>query len=225
MENEVLYDKKYTCPLCESKFTTKKTRPSRLKVIRQDEDFYKQYEGVNPNYYLVNICPSCGYAFTDNFGKLTPEKVEIIKTNVTDKWTERDFGVIRDWNMALESFKLGFLCGKLKEENLNVLAGLLLHIAWLYREAEDEQNELRFIENARDFYLEVYEKDTSGDINLARLLYLLGELEKRLGNEKKAVTWFSRIVNDKKISDAGIIRMARDRWQELRAKKGRGDEN
>ncbi len=219
MSDDVLYDKKYNCPLCKVVFYSKKTRPSRLKVVKQDDDFNKKYEGVNPNYYLVNVCPACGYAYTDNFSNLKPDKAEVIKSNITEKWNKRDFSGIRDWNMALECFKLGYLCGRLKEENPNVLAGLLLHIAWLYREAEDEENEQRFLKSARDYYLEVYEKDTSGQVNLARLLYLLGELEKRLGNEKKAVNWFSRIVNDKKINDAGIIRMARDRWQDLRSKK------
>lgn len=222
MVDEILYDKNYTCALCKVKFTTKKARQGRLKILRQEEDFYKEYKKINPNYYLVNICPECGYAFTDNFSELKPDKIDIIKENVTDKWNKRDFGGIRDWHMAVEALKLGFLCGRLKEEDLNVLAGILLHIAWLYREAEDKENEKRFLENARDYYLNVYQNDISGNINLARLLYLLGELEKRIGNEKEAVNWFSRIVNDKKIMDAGIIRMARERWQELRAKKREG---
>ena len=218
MVAEILYDKTYKCPLCTIKFSTKKARQGRLKVVKQDKDFCKHYESVNPNYYLVNVCPSCGYAFTDNFEQLTPAKKEVIKERISEKWSERDFGGIRDWNMALESMKLGFLCGRLKEENKNVLAGLVLHIAWIYRKAGYEKEEKRFLQNAKKLYLEVYEKDTSAEVNVARLLYLLGELERRLGNEKVAVNWFSRIVSDKKIKDPGIIKMARESWQDLRAK-------
>ena len=43
-----------------------------------------------------------------------------------------------------------------------------------------------------------------------------GDLNRRLGNDREAILYFARIINDKSINDAGIIRMARERWQDMR---------
>ena len=49
-----------------------------------------------------------------------------------------------------------------------------------------------------------------------KLMFLIGELYRRLGEAKTAVKWFSRVVNDKKIVDAAMIRASRDMWQQVR---------
>lgn len=55
-----------------------------------------------------------------------------------------------------------------------------------------------------------------------RLLYLIGELYRRLGKEKQAIIYFSRVIARKKETiEKGIVNMAYDRWQEiLEEKKG-----
>ncbi|ASA96771.1 MULTISPECIES: DUF2225 domain-containing protein [Anoxybacillus] len=53
-----------------------------------------------------------------------------------------------------------------------------------------------------------------------RLLYLIGELYRRLGKEKQAVIYFSRVIARKKETiEKGIVNMAYDRWQEIREEK------
>ena len=55
--------------------------------------------------------------------------------------------------------------------------------------------------------------ETEGmDLNNARLMYLMGELNRRLKRFPDAVKWFSRIINDRKIMDAGMIRASREQW-------------
>ncbi|MNP78330.1 hypothetical protein D3C76_1759170 [compost metagenome] len=50
----------------------------------------------------------------------------------------------------------------------------------------------------------------------ARLMYLIGELHRRTGNNNDAVKWFSRVINDKRIMDAAMIRACREQWALLR---------
>ncbi|MNL78852.1 hypothetical protein D3C87_2053350 [compost metagenome] len=50
------------------------------------------------------------------------------------------------------------------------------------------------------------------DVNNAKLMYLMGELNRRLSRYNEAVKWFSRIINDRKIMDAGMIRASREQW-------------
>jgi hypothetical protein len=54
------------------------------------------------------------------------------------------------------------------------------------------------------------------NINNARLMYLIGELHRRLDEPYEAVKWFARVVNDKRIMDAGMIKASREAWQSLR---------
>ncbi|MNP73509.1 hypothetical protein D3C76_1702310 [compost metagenome] len=47
-------------------------------------------------------------------------------------------------------------------------------------------------------------------------MYLIGELHRRVGDYNNAVKWFSRVINDKKIMDAAMIRASREQWAVLR---------
>jgi uncharacterized protein len=48
------------------------------------------------------------------------------------------------------------------------------------------------------------------------LMFLIGELNKRLERYHEAVRWFSRVVNDKRIMDGAMIRASREQWHALR---------
>ena len=53
----------------------------------------------------------------------------------------------------------------------------------------------------------------------------LGELHRRLGQYHEAVRWFGRVINDKKIVDASMIRASREMWQMIREDMtGKGQE-
>ncbi|WP_318263836.1 DUF2225 domain-containing protein [Peribacillus simplex] len=51
----------------------------------------------------------------------------------------------------------------------------------------------------------------------ARILYLAGEISRRLGKEKAAIKYFSFVFErQKNAREASIIQMARDSFQELK---------
>jgi len=197
---------------CKSPYQTSKVRPSFKKSTGSDSDFCVHYKEYNPDYYVVRVCPKCGFAFTENFSdKWTPLQTQEMKSKVTAHWNNRDYGGERSWEEALETYKLALLCAQIKGEKERIIAGLLHHIAWLYRYKGETQLEQKFLQFALDAYITVYE--TEGlELNNARLMYLMGELNRRLCNYHEAVKWFSRIINDKRIMDAAMIHHSREQW-------------
>lgn len=209
---EPLYEISVKCTYCENSYKTMKVRPSFKKASKTDTDFCVHYKDINPDFYVVRVCPFCGYAHTENFSdKWKPAQREDFYERVAQNWSMRNYCGERTWEDTLLSYKLALLSAQIKEEKSRVVAGLLHHLAWLYRSKGDWEQEERFLTFALDAYVSVYE--TEGlDLNNARLMYLIGELNRRLSRFNEAVKWFSRIINDRKIMDAGMIRASREQW-------------
>lgn len=213
---EPLYRVKEVCTYCEKDFETSRVRSSLKKAAYTDTDFFVRYRYANPDHYVVSVCPHCGYARTENFSATLSAAVRThFELMIVKNWNHRDYGGERSWEDAMTTYKLALLCAQIKKEKDRVVAGLLHHIAWLYREKGDTEQELRFLENALAAYVKVYELE-GGTVNNARLMYLMGELNRRLGHYNDAVKWFSRVVNDKKIMDSAMIRASRDQWAATR---------
>ena len=71
---EPLYESTITCICCEMDFVTSRVRPSFKKAISMDSDFCGHYRNdMNPDYYVVRVCPQCGFASTHHGNKLTEE--------------------------------------------------------------------------------------------------------------------------------------------------------
>lgn len=212
-----LFQAKIKCACCDNEFLSSRVRPSFKKALRTDTDFCCYYKDeVNPDFYVVRVCPLCGFASTENaMQQLNLRQKEAYLNKMGTSWVHRDYGGARTWEQALETYKLALLCAQVIGEKDRVVAGLLHHIAWLYRMKENQEQEQRFLRFALDAYIKVFELE-GGNVNNARLMYLIGELHKRLDEPYQAVKWFARVVNDKKIMDAGMIRASREQWQNLR---------
>ncbi|MDO7907095.1 DUF2225 domain-containing protein [Paenibacillus sp. JX-17] len=216
MELKPLYQLKVSCVHCEHEFMTSRVRPSFKKAIRTDSDFCAYYKSENPDFYVVRVCPQCGFASTEHsMERLTDAQKQRFSEQVSSRWQPRDYSEERTWEHALETYKLALLCAQIIGEKERIIASLLQHIAWLYRYREEHEQELRFLNFSLESYVRVYELEGAG-ANNARLLYLIGELNRRIGNFHEAVRWFSRVINDQSIVDAAMIRASREQWAVLR---------
>lgn len=196
---EAFYEKKLTCILCSKPFISQRVR-SRFSIPFQvDSDFCPHYRAgnYNPHFYYINVCPDCGFAFSEEFSDQFPRGAkELIGVQITSHWTKRDFGQIRDIQQALESYKLAILSGSLKQEKNAVLAGLCLRLAWLYRTENNPDQETRFMGLALKSYEESYvQSDFTGtSMSEINVLFMVGELSRRLGQFKKALTYFAKVI-------------------------------
>lgn len=211
---EDLFLKKIKCHVCQESFQSCKVRRSKYSIAKVDTDFCTHYKGENPLFYNIYICPFCGYGFSENF-KVPAEKT---RKEILEKITPLpgDYGQRRTLEMAVEAYKRAIECALIQKERKIILASLALHVAWFFRFAGKEEEEKKYLQEALNYYLEVYEKERVNG-SLARIVYLIGELNRRLGKAREAIFWFDRVINDKNINDPGVIRMARERWQEIKS--------
>ncbi|WP_127570812.1 DUF2225 domain-containing protein [Paenibacillus xylaniclasticus] len=218
---EPLYLSKVVCTCCEATFTTSRVRSTFKRRVKTDTDFCGYFkDGINPEYYVVRVCPECGYAFTEHSKPhLTERQRADYWEKLGKRWNGRSYCGERNSVQALETYKLALLCAQIVDESIRVMASLLHHIAWLYRETQNVEQEQRFLRHALDAYIQVYETEGS-ELNDARLMYLIGELHRRTGRPNEAVRWFSRVVNDKRIIDAAMIKACREQWQAIRSENG-----
>jgi uncharacterized protein (DUF2225 family) len=145
--------------------------------------------------------------------------MEIILEKVSSQWVPHHFSKERSIKDAINTYKLASYCGALKKEKHIILAGICLRIAWLYRIKQNKEQEERFLKFALKEYEASYSTgDFSGtQVSEARILYLAGEISRRIGNEKAAIKYFSFVFErQKNAREASIIQMARDRFQELK---------
>lgn len=223
MNVDALYDQHMTCLVCKQPYSTKKIRSRFVRAIRHDTDFcsYYQPDDLNPLFYYVSICPHCGFAVTEEFSSyFPPSTLDAIQKNICQAWKGGiQYSGKRTFQEAVNTYKLGIYSATLKQEKHIVLAGLYMRLAWLYRTYNIHDQEERFMRLALQEYTASYSKDDFVGTHMAevRLLYLIGELHRRLNNTKEAILYFSKVTAKKNETiEKGIVRMAQERWQEIR---------
>jgi uncharacterized protein (DUF2225 family) len=228
---DILFDKNVTCMVCQHSYKTKKVRSRFIRALRSDSDFCPYYEDEenSPLYYYVSVCPKCGYSMSDEFSTYFPPKsIEAIKDSITSQWTEKNYGEKRSLKSAIEAYKLAIYCATLKKEKHIILAGLYMRLVWIYRKVNFHEQELRFIKLAISGYVQSYSNDDfkSTDMSEIKLLYLIGELYRRLGDEKLAMVYLSKVIHRKEEKvEKRMIEMARDSWSEIRENLKNNDKN
>ena len=213
--NDSLYSKKVTCPICGKKFSSMKAKVSFCKVEKKDEDFCTHYVDLNPAYYEIFVCPYCAYSASEtSFEEIKEEEIKLLKDAFSGRIVGRSFCTERSLNDAIAACKLAIHTAEIRKAKSSVLAGLCLKLAWLYRFASDKQEEI-FLNYALQNYLEAFNKEEFpiGNLNEISMLYLLGELSRRLGKLNDAIAWFGKAVsNPERGENPRIEKLAREQW-------------
>ncbi|OXM17305.1 DUF2225 domain-containing protein [Paenibacillus herberti] len=213
---EPLYETEITCPYCDMSFLTSRVRSSFKRAKAVDSDFCGYYKAeVNPDFYVVRVCPQCGFSTTENSAQsLRPDQKQTYFRLIGTTWKPRHYAGSRTREQALECYKLALMSAQAIGDKERLIAGMLHHLAWLYRYGREETQERRFLRHALDAYQSVFENEHVD--NDAKLMYLIGELHRRLDEPREAVRWFSRVVQDRSIIDTAMIQASRRQWQLIR---------
>lgn len=218
--NEELYEKSVQCPVCNKEFGTKKVRTSAIRISKRDEDFCPYYERENPLFYGVFICHHCGYAGLEgDFSKLKIDDKEKIINIITPKWHPRSYGGKRNLDEAIEVYKLALLCCNVLGEKESLVGKICLRLSWFYRYKGDREEEEKFIKFTINSFEKAYtgERITDDEYNEIAILYLLGELNRRVDNYSKAIMWFDKVLSNPQIKRKRHIELkARDQWSVAR---------
>lgn len=205
MVKECLFDKEFVCPVCGLKFKTKKVKSNFIKVIKRETDLRADYEFDNPTYYGINVCPDCGYArFETDFNDINVAGIQIVKDKISSKWKKKSYSEERTVKEAIEVHKLALLNYNITGFKLSTIAKTCLRLSWFYRELGSDL-ESKFIKHTIESYEQAYVKENLDENPKEELtiLYLLGELNRKNGEYKKAMDWFvmgtkSPVINTEK---------------------------
>lgn len=212
-----IFDKEVTCPICKNTFKTTAVKVNSPRIASKDSDFFLRYSVVNPYFYDVWICNTCGYsAMKSDFPKVKNYERDLVVSNITNRWRKRDYPKILDAATAVERYKLALLNATVMNKSNGTLGMILLKIAWMYRLIEENndaepKNESEFIQKALSALSEAYSTEDFPIYGLQRdsFTYLLGDLNRRLGNDSEALRWYSSVITSPS-SSVKIKELARD---------------
>lgn len=196
-ESTYLYDKTVTCPVCGNTFKVRAVKKSSYRILKQDSDFFIEYGKVNAYFYDVWLCNNCGYAaMHTDFNKIRESEKQLILSKISSKWHHKNYPNTYNLNIAIERFKLSLLSYTALNASSSKMGMNCLKLAWMYRLNENNQQELSFLKKALESFLDAYTNESFPIYGLSKfaMLYLLGELHRRVGNNEEALLWFGRLM-------------------------------
>ena len=197
-EEDMVFDKSFTCPLCDKEFKAKMVRAGKVRTLESDRDLRPRHENIDTLKYDIIACPHCGYAgYGKNFMYLTPSQRKAIKDNICSsfkpKKTENALPYYT-YDEALERYKLALVNAIVKHGKASEKAYICLKTGWLFRgmqealsaddpdytskKREYEQTENQFLHNAYDGLIKARENETFpiAGMDMFTLDYLLANL-------------------------------------------------
>lgn len=170
-EKDLVYEKTFECPVCDSKITSKVMKSGKVKLEGTDMDLRPRYEGIDPMKYDVILCPKCGFtALTRYFKAMTSVQVKLIKENISKNVKLHPFdGEIYTYEEAMERYKLALACAIVRQAKASEKSYVCLKSAWVLRgwqeslddktadyeakKKELEAAEMEYLKNALDGFM------------------------------------------------------------------------
>jgi len=204
-----LWNKKLTCPFCSKEFETTRLRASAIRVKEKWTDFGSLYEGVSPTHYSITACPHCMVAArNEEFEKFNagyePKLMEFSKRARAQAPAKAELFALGELSVeqAVKRHELAIACHKMRAHSEpGELAGLYLHIVWMYRSNGNPEGERKALAPALEAYKEFYEKGSKMPEKLGEpgVLYLIGELYRRLNDFREARSYYAKALGSKEL--------------------------
>jgi uncharacterized protein (DUF2225 family) len=204
-----LWNKTLKCPFCSQDFETTRLRASAIRVKEKWTDFGSLYEGSSPTLYSITACPHCLVAArNEEFEKLLPgyepKLMEFSKRMRPIAASKAELFALGELTVeqAVKRHELAIACHKFRAHGeAGELAGLYLHIVWMYRSNGNAEGERKALLPAIEAYKEFYEKGSKLPEKLGEpgVVYLIGELHRRAGLVKEARTYYAKALGSKEL--------------------------
>lgn len=229
MEEDLLFDKGYTCPVCDEEFHSKMVRTGKVKLLSADTDLRPKYQLVDSLKYDALVCPKCGYASLSRFFKfMLPAQAKMIRENITTNFKGIETsGNTYSYDDAIARHQLALANAVVKKAKTSEKAYTCLKIAWLYRgKAETlpkdtenynevikelKQQEVELLNNACEGFLSSYSKESFPMCGMDELTvtYLVADLCRRTGRYDESARWISKVLTSRTANER-IKNKARD---------------
>lgn len=203
-EKDFIYDKSFTCPVCDSTFTSRVMKTGKAKLVSMDLDLRPRYVGIDATKYDVELCPQCKFAaLTRYFTAMPASQIHLIKEQITPKVKlqphKEDYYTYEE---AMERYKIALVCAMVKKAKNSEKAYICLKSAWLLRGYREEleskrqllpqqrddlmTQEMEYLQNAFKGFVEAQKSERypmcgmdeyTMDYLTAALAYEVGELD------------------------------------------------
>mgnify|MGYP001659968883 FL=1 len=228
-EEDLLFDKSFTCPVCDEEFHSKMVRTGKVKLLSADSDLRPKYQLVDSLKYDALVCPHCGYAALSRFFKfMLPAQAKMIRENITANFKGIDTSASTySYDDAIMRHQLALANAVVKKAKTSEKAYTCLKMAWLYRgKAENlpkdikdyqtqiielKKQELELLKNACEGFKSAYSKETFPMCGMDEItmMYLIADLCRRIGHFDESKRWISSVLTSRGANER-IKNKARD---------------
>ncbi len=212
-EEDLLFDKSYTCPVCDNEFKSRMVRAGKVRLAGADSDLRPRYMGVDSLKYDAILCPKCGYATLNRyFNFVMDSQAKNIKEKISANFHyQPESGRIYTYDDALARHKMALLNTVVKNGKNSERAYTCLKMAWLcrgkrellmqgdYKKEEVAQlinEEKELLSNAYEGFSVAFSKEDFPMCGMDEytMLYLLAELARRIGKNDDAKRYVSKVL-------------------------------
>lgn len=133
-EQDYLFDKSFTCPICDKEFKARTVKIGKVKLSGTDLDLRPKYDQVDLLKYDIIMCPHCGYAALSRFFKfVTSPQAKNIQKAISASFKPQAEKETYSYDDALERYKLTLVNAIVKQAKTSEKAYICLKTAWLLR--------------------------------------------------------------------------------------------
>ena len=220
-EEDLIFDKTFTCKVCDKEFKTKMVRTGKAKLLAQDSDLRPRYQTVDTLKYDAVVCPHCGFAALSRFfNYMTDAQAKLIKANISANFKGIKEGEeIITYDEAIVRHKLVLVNTVVKRAKASEKAYTCLKLAWLLRgksetlpadtpnidqvKAELAAQEKEYIANAYEGFMDAFSKEQFPMCGMDEITmtYLVADLGRQIGKYDEALRMVARVLMSKNASD------------------------
>ncbi len=223
-EEDYIFDKKYTCPVCDIGFTSKCVKSGKIKLSGHDTDLRPTYEFMDPLKYDVVACSYCGYAsLVRYYGRLSMRQIKEIKAGIGSRFKGLpDIEGAYSYDDAITRHKLAILCSMVKGAKNGERAYTCLKTAWVlrgkmqtldknsseYRELSD--SEMDCIKNAYEGFVLAISNEPFpiAGMDESTLKYIMADLARKLKRYEESARLLASVLTSKatnhRLKDAAL---------------------
>lgn len=134
-EKDLIYDRSFSCPVCDQSFTAKIMKSNKSKLLGSDQDLRPKYDGIDAAKYEVVLCPTCGYAALPRFFTgLTSSQAKLIREKISQTVRLTPYqGETYSYEHAMQRYQLALVNAIVKRSKPSEKAYICLKYAWLTR--------------------------------------------------------------------------------------------
>jgi uncharacterized protein len=180
------------CPVC--RHTFRATYVGTYVTVGRETDLCPKFPGrLSDAARLiqsgVTMCPACSFAAGEDFGALdlSLDEREDIEERLKDDGLLK---VFRTSPPPWLAFHAAEVCGQERALSARELGDLCLRASWVCRKERERPFESTFQLRAVRYFMRALREERLLGRELSVTTYLVGELNRRLGNHREALNWY-----------------------------------